>query len=90
MAQLICRDLCLGYDGREIVRDLNFAVSPGDYIAVLGENGATSEAIRDNYPGLVALMIVCMNVVTLPFAFLGFVSGKKKRESDRASMHGGK
>lgn len=26
----------------------------------------------------------------LPFAFLGFVSGKKKRESDRASMHGGK
>jgi len=59
-------------------------------MAVLGENGATNEAIRDNYPGLVALMIVCMNVVTLPFAFLGFVSGKKKRESDRASMHGGR
>ena len=35
-------------------------------------------------------MIVCMNVVTLPFAFLGFVSGKEKRESDRTSMHGGK
>ena len=56
----------------------------------IGENGAANEAIRDNYPGLVALMIVCMNVVTLPFAFLGFVSGKKKHESDRASMHGGK
>ena len=59
-------------------------------MAVLGESAATNEAIRDNYPGLVALMIVCMNVVTLPFAFLGFVSGKKKRESDRASMLGRK
>ena len=59
-------------------------------MAVLGENGATSEAIRDNHPGLVALMIVGMNVVTLPFAYLGFVSGKKKRESERVSMLGGK
>ncbi|MBR4206030.1 MAG: hypothetical protein IKQ92_11175 [Clostridia bacterium] len=57
-------------------------------MAILGESAATNEAIRNNYPGLVALMIVCMNVVTLPFAFLGFVSGKKKRENDRASLHG--
>ena len=52
MAQLICRDLCLGYDGREIVRDLNFAVSPGDYLAVLGENGAGKSTLMRTILGL--------------------------------------
>ena len=52
MAQLICRDLCLGYDGREIVHDLNFAVSPGDYLAVLGENGAGKSTLMRTILGL--------------------------------------
>ena len=59
-------------------------------MAVLGENDATSQAIRENHPYLIILMIICMNVVTLPFAFFGFVSGKKKRESERESLHLGR
>ena len=52
MAQLICRDLCLGYDGREIVHNLNFAVNPGDYLAVLGENGAGKSTLMRTVLGL--------------------------------------
>ena len=52
MAQLTCRDLCLGYDGREIVHQLNFAVNPGDYLAVLGENGAGKSTLMRTVLGL--------------------------------------
>ncbi len=40
MAQLICRDLSLGYDGHAIVEHLNFSVNRGDYLVVVGENGS--------------------------------------------------
>ena len=40
MAQILCRDLTLGYEGRAIVEGLNFSVSRGDYLVVVGENGS--------------------------------------------------
>ncbi len=40
MAQLICEDLSLGYDGKTVVEDLNFSVSKGDYLCIVGENGS--------------------------------------------------
>lgn len=40
MAQLICRDLTLGYDGRRLVSGLNFQVNAGDYLCIIGENGS--------------------------------------------------
>ena len=40
MVQISCRDLCLGYERKEIVRNLNFEVCSGDYLCVIGENGS--------------------------------------------------
>ena len=40
MAQLVCKNLCLGYDGKEIVSNLNFSVEKGDYLCIVGENGS--------------------------------------------------
>ena len=40
MAQLICQDVTLGYDGHEIVSGLNFLVNAGDYLCIVGENGS--------------------------------------------------
>ena len=40
MSQLVCRNLTLGYEGRVVVSDLNFAVNRGDYLCVVGENGS--------------------------------------------------
>lgn len=34
-----CEKLSLGYDGKAIVDNLNFEVSDGDYLCVIGENG---------------------------------------------------
>lgn len=40
MAQLSCRNLTIGYDSKIIVRNLNFEVSAGDYLCIVGENGS--------------------------------------------------
>lgn len=40
MAQLICKDLVLGYEGTPVVRNLSFEVNRGDYLCVIGENGS--------------------------------------------------
>lgn len=52
MAQLICRDLCLGYDGREIVHGLNFEIDARDYLCIVGENGSGKSTLMRTLLGL--------------------------------------
>ena len=40
MAQIECRDVSLGYDGRTICHGLNFTVEAGDYLCIVGNNGS--------------------------------------------------
>ncbi len=51
-AQLSCKDLCLGYDGREIVHKLNFSVRKGDYLCIVGENGSGKTTLMKTLLGL--------------------------------------
>lgn len=39
MAQLICKDVTLGYENITLVKNLNFEVNAGDYLCIVGENG---------------------------------------------------
>lgn len=52
MAELICRDLSLGYDGNVIVEGLNFTVNRGDYLFIIGENGAGKTTLIKTILGL--------------------------------------
>ncbi len=54
MAQLICEDLALGYDGREILHGLSFTVNAGDYLCILGENGSGKTTLMKTILGLQA------------------------------------
>lgn len=56
MAQLICKDLTLGYEGREIVKNLNFEVSTGDYLYIVGENGSGKTTLMKTILGLMQPM----------------------------------
>jgi zinc transport system ATP-binding protein len=40
MAQLTCKDLNAGYDGKAVVIGISFAVNAGDYLCIVGENGS--------------------------------------------------
>ena len=39
MAQIICHDVTLAYDGKPVVTELNFSVAAGEWIAIVGANG---------------------------------------------------
>ena len=56
MAQLTCRDLTLGYDGREILSGLSFQVEAGDYLCIVGENGSGKSTLMRTILGLQAPM----------------------------------
>ncbi len=40
MAQIICQNLAIGYEGRAILQDLNFSVNRGEYVCIVGDNGS--------------------------------------------------
>ncbi len=40
MSQIICQDLAIGYDGKAILKDINFSINEGDYLCIIGENGS--------------------------------------------------
>ena len=40
MAQLVCKNLTLGYDGNRVISDLSFSVDSGDYLFIVGDNGS--------------------------------------------------
>lgn len=40
MAQIVCRDVSLGYEGRPVCENLNFEINAGDYVCILGDNGS--------------------------------------------------
>lgn len=40
LAQLVCKDVVLGYEGKAVVHGLNFQVEQGDYLCIVGENGS--------------------------------------------------
>ena len=52
MPLLICKDLSLGYEGHEIVHKLNFEISSGDYLCIVGENGSGKSTLMKTILGL--------------------------------------
>ncbi len=40
MAILKCEDLSFAYEGRQVLSDVNFTLSAGNYLCVVGENGS--------------------------------------------------
>lgn len=52
MAQLICKDLTLGYENGAILSGLSFLVEKGDYLAIVGENGSGKSTLMKTILGL--------------------------------------
>ena len=52
MAQLTCQKLCVGYDGKPVLQDLDFEVFAGDYLCIVGENGSGKSTLMKTILGL--------------------------------------
>ena len=56
MAQLICKNLVLGYEGRVLRQNVNFSVEQGDYLCIVGENGSGKSTLMKTMLGLLKPM----------------------------------
>ena len=54
--QLICRNVTLGYEGIPVTKGLDFTVSSGDYLCILGENGSGKSTLIKALLGLIPAM----------------------------------
>ena len=52
MAQLTCQNLTLGYEGTELLKNLNFEINAGDYLCIVGENGSGKSTLMKTILGL--------------------------------------
>lgn len=50
--QLICKNVSLGYDGNVVAGEIDFTVSEGDYLCILGENGSGKSTLIKALLGL--------------------------------------
>ena len=49
---LHCQDIVLGWEGSAVVSGLNFNISEGDYLCILGENGSGKSTLIKTILGL--------------------------------------
>ena len=54
MAQLSGQNLCVGYDGKSVLQDLDFEVFAGDYLCIVGENGSGKSTLMKTILGLLS------------------------------------
>ena len=52
MAQIEVRGVAFGYDGKNVVENLNFSINKGDYLCIVGENGSGKSTLMGALTGL--------------------------------------
>lgn len=52
MAELVCQNLSVGYDGKAVAENIDLTIEKGDYLFVVGENGAGKSTFMKTLLGL--------------------------------------
>ena len=53
MSLIACKNLSVGYDGVALVSGIDFSLEKGDYLAIVGENGAGKTTVMKTILGLI-------------------------------------
>ena len=52
MALIKCEKVSVGYEGRTVLKDLDFQIDSGDYLCIVGENGSGKSTLVKSILGL--------------------------------------
>lgn len=52
MAQIVCKNLAVGYGNTVVKSNINFNVEKGDYLCIIGENGCGKSTLVKTILGL--------------------------------------
>ena len=52
MAQIVCKNLAVGYGNTVVKSNINFKVEKGDYLCIIGENGCGKSTLMKTILGL--------------------------------------
>ena len=53
MPCLTVKNLCIGYEGREVEKNISFSLEKGDYLCIVGENGSGKSTLMKTLLGLI-------------------------------------
>ncbi len=53
MPIITCKNLSLGYGGKEVIKDISFELGVGDYLCIVGENGSGKTTLMKGLLGLI-------------------------------------
>lgn len=83
MAQLVCSNLKLGYEGRTVIEDINFSVNRGDYLCIVGENGSGKSTLMKSLLRLHPVLSGCIETGDgLEFNKIGYLPQQSETQKD--------
>lgn len=53
MSQIICKNLCVGYQNKDVLHNINFSIEEGEYLYILGENGSGKTTLLKTILGII-------------------------------------
>jgi len=73
-----CKNLSLGYDGEEIVKNISFSLNKGDYLCIVGENGSGKSTLMKGLLGFIKPYSGEINIAEPKIGYLPQRSGVDK------------
>lgn len=88
MAVLLkCKDIAVGFDGKAVIKNVNFELCEGDLLCIVGENGTGKSTLMNAVLGLVPLMGGTVELCGVKKSEIGYLPQKiNKHQSFPASV----
>lgn len=79
---LSCMDVCVEYEGKQILKNVSFDIEERDFVCIVGENGAGKSTLTNAILGLVQLSSGKINMNGITKSDIGYLPQKLKVASN--------
>lgn len=68
-----CKNMCSGYDGRIILKNVSFDICEGDYICIVGENGGGKSTLVKTLTGIIPFKSGHLHYLNIKKSEIGYL-----------------